>query len=59
MRASPTVDAGSRWTRPGVTVTMEAVTPDRLDALAVRFSFDVPLETKQVLLLEWTGDHFA
>ena len=35
------------------------MTPDRLDALAVRFAFDVPLDQQPVLLLEWTGHRFA
>jgi hypothetical protein len=59
VRTKPAVEVGSRSARAGVTAFVEAVTPDRLDALAVRFVFDVPLDQQQALLLEWTGHRFA
>ncbi len=59
VRTEATVEAGSRWVRPGVAAHVESVTEDRLDVLSVRFTFDEPLDGKRVLLLEWTGDRFA
>jgi len=59
VRTEATVVPGSRWPRPGVTAIVEAVTADGLDALAVRFTFDEPLDGERTLLLEWDGARFA
>jgi len=59
VRTEATVVPGSRWPRPGVTAVVEAVTADGLDALAVRFTFDEPLDGARTLLLEWDGARFV
>jgi hypothetical protein len=59
VRTHAELERGSRWTRAGVTATVEEVTADGRDALAVRFAFDTPLDAGRTLLLEWTGERFA
>jgi hypothetical protein len=59
MRTEPVLEQGRVIDQGLYAVTMEELTPDKLDLLTARFDFDRPLDDASLLLLSWDGEGFV
>lgn len=58
-RSDPTLVQGRTIHRELFDATLEELTPDAQDVLAVRFDFAMPLDDPRLLLLSWDGQAFV
>jgi hypothetical protein len=59
VRSNPELELGREYPGTRFTATLLGLTPDRRDALRVRFDFNSSLEDSPSLLLSWDGDCFV
>ena len=59
VRSDPELEQGRAHAEPGFTATLLELTPDRHDALQVRFDFAVPFKGSRSLFITWDGERFV